>query len=78
MDQEVLPGRTQESVVLSIRCHIFRNNAEIVCVGDGWGDAKRCGGRAHASVSAFNYIPASGSSGNWSRRFLCGSKGINS
>ena len=47
MDQEVLPGRTQESVVLSIRCHIFRNNAEILCVGgvgvmqrdavDGWG-----------------------------------------
>ena len=33
VDQKVLPGRTQESVVLSIRCHNFPNNAEIWCVG---------------------------------------------
>lgn len=42
-NQGLLPRRTQESVILSIRCHVVRNNAEILCFGDGWGgDAKRC------------------------------------
>lgn len=42
VDQEVLPGRRQECVILSIWCHVW-NNAEILCFGDGWGgDAKKC------------------------------------